>query len=316
MPKISLSLISLILFHLVLFPQIISAQSVERKIPLVIDSDTANEVDDLYALVRAILEPSFDLRGITSAQWHTSPLATDSTVRESQNMNEDIVRLMNRKDIPLPLGANLPIESSTKPAISPASTFIVEQAKKQSPDNPLRLVILGSCTNVASAILQDPSIIPNIEVHYLGIWHDAATNHYNKKEFNSGNDTLAVEILFNTPDLDLTIMSATASQDLVFDKKTVDAHLKGRSAIGDYLVNRWENFDRFWTDKDPEKEKWIMWDVAIVESLINPDWSSKSEFLTPPENTPRLVKVHTKLDAKVMEIDFWKSLDAFSEKDK
>lgn len=316
MHKISLSLIILILFYLVLFPQIISAQSVERKIPIVIDSDTANEVDDLYALVRAILEPSFDLRGITSAQWHTSPLATDSTVRESQNINEEIVRLMNRKDIPLPLGANLPIESSTKPAISPASTFIVEQAKKQSPDNPLRLVILGSCTNVASAILQDPSIIPTIEVHYLGIWHDSATNQYNKKEFNSGNDSLAVEILFNTPDLDLTIMSATASQDLVFEKKTVDAHLKGRSAIGDYLVNRWENFDRFWTDKDPEKEKWIMWDVAIVESLINPDWSSKSEFLTPPENTPRLVKVHTKLDAKVMEIDFWKSLDAFSENDR
>jgi len=303
--------ISLIILSILLLPLFLSSKPEETRIPIIIDADTANEVDDLYALARAILEPSFDLRGITSAQWHTSPIATDSSVRESQKLNEDIVRLMNRKDIPLPLGANLPIESATKPAISPASTFIVEQAKKQSPDNPLRLVILGSCTNVASAILQDPSIIPNIQVHYLGIWHDTTTNHYNKKEFNSGNDTLAVEVLFNTPNLDLTIMSATASQYLVFEKKTVDEHLKGTSALGDYLVKRWETFDRFWTEKDSAKEKWIMWDVAIIESIINPDRSTKSEFLAPPENTQRLVKVHTKLDAKKMEADFWESLDKY-----
>ena len=36
----------------------------------------------------------------------------------------------------------------------------------------LNLVILGSCTNVASAILQEPRIIPKIKVYYLGIWHD------------------------------------------------------------------------------------------------------------------------------------------------
>ncbi|SFB45911.1 nucleoside hydrolase [Algoriphagus aquimarinus] len=308
MHRITLSLISI--FLLTFF---ISCKPEETRIPIIIDADTANEVDDLYALVRAILEPSFDLRGITSAQWHTSPIASDSTVRESQVLNEDIIRLMNRQDIPLPLGANMPIESGSKPAISPASNFIIEQAKQQSPDNPLRLVILGSCTNVASAILQDPTIIPNIQVHYLGIWHDAATNHYNKKEFNSGNDTLAVEVLFNTPDLDLIIMSATASQALVFEKKTVDAHLKGKSELGDYLVARWDSFDRFWTEEDKEKKRWIMWDVAIIESLINPAWSSKSEFLTPPENTPRLVQVHTKLDAKAMEVDFWKSLDMYSQ---
>ena len=313
MHKITLSLISLLLFQFLLSTQFLLAQSTEEKIPIIVDADTANEVDDLYALVRAILEPSFDLRGITSAQWHTSPIASDSTVRESQELNEDIIRLMNRQDIALPLGANMPIESASKPTISPASNFIIEQAKLQSPDNPLRLVILGSCTNVASAILQDPTIIPNIQVHYLGIWHDAATNHYNKKEFNSGNDTLAVEVLFNTRELDLIIMSATASQDLVFEKKTVDTHLKGKSEIGDYLVDRWDSFDRFWTEVNQEKKKWIMWDVAIIESLINPEWSSKSEFLTPPENTQRLVEVHTKLDAKAMEVDFWSSLDKYSE---
>ena len=49
------------------------AQQNYDKIPLIIDADTANEVDDLFALVRAVGEPKFDLLGITSAQFHTSP---------------------------------------------------------------------------------------------------------------------------------------------------------------------------------------------------------------------------------------------------
>jgi inosine-uridine nucleoside N-ribohydrolase len=224
-----------LLISIFLISPVLQAQTTNKKLPIIIDADTANEVDDLYALVRAILEPSLDLRGITSAQFHISSRASDSTVRESQTLNEDIVRLMGREDIPLPLGANMPIASPTQPSISPASNFIIAQAKKQSPEDPLHVVILGSCTNLASAILQDPSIIPAIKVHYLGIWHSPTTNQYNKKEFNSGNDTLAVNLLFNTPNLDLTIMSATASQALVFDREVVDSHLKGKSEIGDYL---------------------------------------------------------------------------------
>ena len=57
-------------------------------------------------------------------------------------------------------------------------------------------------------------------------------NTFDKKEFNSGNDTLAVNILLDTPNLDLTIMSATTSQHLVFEKEIVDQHLKGKSELG------------------------------------------------------------------------------------
>ena len=40
------------------------SQNQENKIPIIIDADTANEIDDLFALLRAIGEPKFDLRGI------------------------------------------------------------------------------------------------------------------------------------------------------------------------------------------------------------------------------------------------------------
>ncbi|WP_186826865.1 nucleoside hydrolase [Seonamhaeicola algicola] len=283
----------------------VSLTQAQTKIPLIIDADTANEVDDLFALVRAINAPEFNLLGITSAQFHTSPLATDSTVVESQRINEKIIELLKVKNIALPLGANKPLADKHKPMPSPASAFIIKKAHQATINNKLHVVILGSCTNVASAILTDPSIISKIKVHYLGFWHNPKTNSYNKKEFNSGNDVIAVNVLLNTPKLDLSVMTATTSQHLVFTKKTVDSKLKGKGGIANYLVNRWETYKRWWTKKDPKQKKWIMWDVAIIEALAHPEFTKSNTFLTPAENTQRHISIYTHIDTKKMEADFW-----------
>ncbi|MBU2905575.1 nucleoside hydrolase [Arenibacter algicola] len=294
---------------LFLFTQIsVKAQVNDGRLPLIIDTDTANEVDDLYAIVRAIAEPKFNILGITSAQFHTSPLATDSSVYESQRINERILKLMGQNAIPLPLGSNVPINNSTEPASSPASNFIVDMAHKLPAGQKLNVVVLGSCTNVASAILEDPSIIPQLKVHYLGFWHNVETNTYNKKEFNTGNDPKAVEILLNTEGLDLTVMTATTSQHLVFSKAEVDGNLKNRGGVSDYLINRWETYERWWTKEDPEKRSWIMWDVAIIEALARPELSKTETFLTPTENTQRLINIHTEIEVENMKTDFWQSL--------
>ena len=286
----------------------VEAQVNDGRLPIIIDADTANEVDDLYAIVRAIVEPKFNILGLTSAQFHTSPLATDSSVYESQRINESILKLMGQKAIPLPLGSNVPLKNSAEPASSPASHFIVEMARKMPADQKLNVVVLGPCTNIASAILEDPSIIPKLKVHYLGFWHNVETNMYDKKEFNSGNDPKAVEILLNTEGLDFTIMTATTSQHLVFTKAEVDANLKNRGGVYDYLINRWETYERWWTKDDPEKKSWIMWDVAIIEALAHPELSKTETFLTPPENTQRLINIHTEIDVENMKTDFWQSL--------
>ncbi|WP_273275028.1 nucleoside hydrolase [Maribacter polysiphoniae] len=285
------------------------AQVKELRLPIIIDADTANEVDDLYAIVRAVAEPKFNILGITSAQFNTSPLATDSTVYESQRINERILRLMDQETIPLPLGSNVPLKHRTEPARSPASDFIVAMAHGMPPGQKLNVVVLGSCTNVASAILQDPSIIKKLKVHYVGFWHHVETNTYDKKEFNTGNDPIAVEILLNTQSLDLTIMTATTSQHLVFTKAEVDANLKNKGGIHDYLINRWETYERWWTKEDPEKKSWIMWDVAIIEALARPELSKTDTFSTPKENTQRFINIHTDINVEFMKMDFWQSLE-------
>ncbi len=299
-------------FILVLILSLLAIQNPEiapkNHNPLIIDADTANEVDDLFALARVLKDPSVNLIGITSAQFHTSPLASDSSVLESHILNERLAALTDREDVPVKMGSNFPMENKENPQRSEASDFIIQKAKELAKGEKLDLVILGSCTNVASAILQAPEIIPMIRVHYLGFWHDPETNFYNKKEFNSGNDPLAVDVLLDMEGLDLTIMTATTSQNLVFKKDKMLDELAGKSELGDFLSDRWLNFERWWTKEDPKKEFWIMWDVAIIEALILPELSEVEYFQTPPENTSRKIKIHAWIDSEAMEKDFWQIL--------
>ncbi len=285
------------------------AMAQEKPIHLIIDADTANEVDDLFAIVRAIDEPAFNLLGITSAQFHKSPQATKNTVAESQAINEQIIKEMHRPEIKLPLGSNIPLQSLRTPSPSEASKFIIEKAHEMKKGEKLDLVILGSCTNVASAVLEDPSIISKIRINYLGFWHALETNTYNKKEFNSGNDPLAVDVLLNTLNLEFNVMTATTSQHLVFKKTTVDKELKGKGGIKDILVKRWKTYNRWWTKKDPEKTAWIMWDVAIIEALAHPEYAKKTLLQTPKENTKRTIGVYTHININAMEAAFWKHLN-------
>ncbi len=296
-----------------LFPResFFQLEQTRQPIRVIIDADTANEVDDLYAIAWALLEPKLDVIGLTSAQWHTNPRTPNDSVGESQRLNEEILALMGKTAIPAPQGSNFPMVSEQRAQPSEAANFIIEQALATPEGEKLAIVILGPCTNIASAILIEPKIIPKLSVNYLGFWYNVETNTWNKREFNTNNDPNAVNALINTPNLDFRVMTATTSQHLVFEKPVMDKLLKGRGGIGDYLIDRWESYDRFWQATDKEKTKWVMWDVAILEALAYPELIEEKEVMTPHDNLARPIKVYTKIDVPAMKANFENALDTF-----
>ena len=147
-------------------------QKKKERLYIIIDSDTANEIDDLFAIIRAIGEPSLELIGITSAQFHTSPYATENTALESLKIGRDLIDLISKYDSPIIVGSPYPLENDNSPQISEASRFIINQAKILPEGKKLHLIILGSCTNVASALLEAPEIRRKVVVSYVGFWHD------------------------------------------------------------------------------------------------------------------------------------------------
>src|SRR5665647_1064204 len=89
------------------------SSAIAQKQKVWIDSDTGNEMDDLYAIVRLVKAPSIDVIGLSSAHFNNPDLlvfekwnAYDSkglnTVAETQRLNEQILKALGRLDIAHP----------------------------------------------------------------------------------------------------------------------------------------------------------------------------------------------------------------------
>lgn len=266
---------------------------------MVIDADTANEIDDLYAIVRALREPSFDVAALSSAQWHTR-LSPANSVEHSQRINDDLLRLLGRQDLPAPIGAEMIMGQpwgGDEPRDTPAARMMIREAQSASSEK-LTIVSIGAVTNVASALKLQPGIVPKVRCYCMAAQYDSSTGVWNKDEFNVRNDLNAFNYLLDLDGLELHIMPANVCRKLVFDQvETLDG-LKGKGGAWDYLAARW-------LSHSPQAAKWIMWDLALIEALARPELAKEALFKTPPENRRRDVWVYTDVDGEAMKHDWW-----------
>lgn len=271
-------------------------------ITVVIDADTANEIDDLYAIVRALLEPRFRVVGLSSAQWNHR-LSPPDTVLRSQAINQDLVRLLNRRDVPLPLGAEMIMGKpwgGREPSDSVAAQFIIRAARAMPRGEKLRVLSLGATTNLASAIALAPDIVPKLACYILAGRFYADRGVWDKDEFNVRNDLNAANFLFNAEGLELHVMPVNILNDFRFEQKATVAGLISKGEVWDYLANRWLSFA-------PSFGQWVMWDLALVEALARPELATESEVTTPPENAQRKVFAYTRVDVSGMQADWWET---------
>lgn len=280
---------------------------------VIVDADTANEIDDLYAIVRALVAPEFRVEGVTSAHF-TRSTQPNETVRRSQEINEQILDAMGlRGSIPHPIGADRSMADPSSPVDSPAARLIIEKAHAGGPDDKLVVFALGACTNLASALLLDPSI--ESKVVFAFIDGDYKDQRWGPGIFNWRNDIHAVKAIFESRVEYLHMPAPSVSVQMELSKKAVDEHLRGRGGVWDLLVDRWETFPR-----TAKREKKTMWDVALIEAVLRPELATAVVVGAPiihdakrveqfPDN-PRRVKVFEAIDADGMQGDFWKAIDA------
>jgi inosine-uridine nucleoside N-ribohydrolase len=278
-----------------------------------LDADTGNEMDDLYAIAHLVKSTRINMIGISSAhfnnadlnvfeKWNAYDAATLKPVEESQRLNEEILGAMDRMDIPHPLGADRQIGRTwgqQDPRDSPAAQAIIAEARAMKGSEKLDIVTLGAMTNIATALILAPDIKSKIRLYSLGSWYDPDTKAWNKSEFNIRCDLNAFDYLLNLEGLDFTIMTTTTSFALKFDQEETYAALDESVRIEKILANRWRI-------QNPLDKTRVMWDLALVEAYLHPEWSKIAEVQTPPENLQRLVKVYIAIDAEKMKKEFWR----------
>ena len=271
------------------------------EINVIIDSDSGNEIDDLYAITLALIDPNITVLGLSSAHWYNHPDAGDSSVYISQEINEYLLKLHDTLAIPHPRGANGPAGywGDTKPVRSPAAEFILEKVEQLEFGKKLNIVTLGAVTNLATAIQMDTTIIPKIRWYGMALKYNDREQVWDKNEFNARNDLDGMDYLLNREGLETHIMTATTSRSYTFEKTETFDLLSFRNPKYSFLVDKWK--ERF-----PDHNTWIMWDVAMIHAIMNPDLVTEKEIWTPPENRRRRIFVYTWIDEVKMKREFRK----------
>jgi len=266
-------------------------ESGTSKLLVYIDTDMANEVDDPYAVYRALVAPEFEVVGLSSVGWN-GPRGFPANTRESQTLIEDVLGLMDLADrIPHPIGALNPMPAADSPVDSPAARDIIARAKAAPAGRKLQVFVLGAYTNVASALLIAPEIKDKIAVHVMGF--NLEDGQLKPTEFNTQGDPLAAAHLLKCG-VELNVMPNTTTGPFLWAKADVDAHFKGRGGVPDYLVQRWESHA-------PNDKQRVLWDIAVFEAILRPELATRSEIVQDGNR----IGVWTKIDIERMRADYW-----------
>jgi inosine-uridine nucleoside N-ribohydrolase len=267
-----------------------------------LDADTANEIDDLYAITRAFAAPGWQFVALSSAQWKQSPLAEGNTLEASQLLNEALLELLGRGDLPHPRGSLVPVYwwGRDRIAYSGAAYHLMLEARQTPAGQKLNVVALGALTNVASALMMDPSIASRLRLFWLGA--EVTDGVWNKNEFNCLNDIHALNEVLNAAGLELNVMPANVARALTFDYASTAARLRGKGRLGDFLLARWDRHG-------PGAATWTMWDLAAVQWMLEPEQVRSAVLPAPPENNRRQVRVALSIDADAMRASFWRAFE-------
>ncbi len=248
----------------------------EGKVRMVLDTDTYNEIDDQFAVVYALLsKEKFDVEAIYAAPFFNS--RSEGPADGMEKSYEEILRLLDRLEVePEGLvykGSREYLSDLANPPESPAAIDLVERAKTASPEHPLYVVAVGAITNVASAILMDPSIIENIVVVWLG---GNAIHWPNTREFNFSQDLIASRLIFDcgVPFVQLPCVPVVTHFATTIPE--METYLKGRGAIGDYLLEIFKDYH-----KDHFAWSKVLWDMTAVAWLVNAEWTPSNLIHSP-----------------------------------
>ncbi|WP_147915604.1 nucleoside hydrolase [Ruania zhangjianzhongii] len=212
------------------------AQDLRRRV--IVNTDAKNEADDQFAIVHALLSPTLDIRGLVAAHFgrHRSAHSMADS-RTEIDLLLDLLQLEH--EVPVADGAEHQLPDERTPVDSQGARLIISEAHEDG-EGPLYLAFLGPLTDMASALLLDPSIAEReLVLIWIGGHHyyDPTAPIEPKVEFNLGNDIAAANVVMASS---LTVWQVPSSTYRLVGVgyAELDARVAPHGRIGRYLVDQ------------------------------------------------------------------------------
>ena len=297
-----------------------------KKIRVIFDTDTNNELDDQHALAYLLFNQStFKIEGIT-----INTTSSGGNIDKQYEEAKRVLQLCDADTFAVLKGADrafqeiLPSIDSSNYEAKEAVDLIIKKAHQPAADK-LVVLAVGKLSNVALAVAKDPTIVDLIRLVWLG------SNYPEPGEHNQNNDTIAMNYLLNSA-IDFEMVTVrygklSGTDAVQITKEEVNKvmpglgpHIKtpvtGRHGgefycFGDYSINLFEHIDYH---GDPPAR--ALFDMAAVAIVKNPDWAQEYEHPAPlftngawverPDN-PHKIKVWENFKKKEIIQDFLNS---------
>ncbi len=228
----------------------------ESRIPILIDTDANNELDDQHAMAYACFNRDvFDIVGVTV---NNTPRG-DGIVGQYAEA-ERVLKLCNCIDeIPLKSGVEGNLTDVLSDLDNPmhdghaAVDFIVEQARNRQTEK-LVVIAIGKLTNVALALAKDPTIVDCTRLVWLG------SNYPYSGEYNLWSDPDSVNSVIDSGvEFEIVVVrykETTGATAVAIDGREITTQMQGQGprvppvegrhsgqfeTFGDYSISLFEN---------------------------------------------------------------------------
>jgi len=238
---------------------------------LILDTDTDNEVDDQFAIAYAMLADGINLLALAAAPYVNDKAATPAEGAEKSYHEmvkvRDMVDPEGKMNIPCYHGSGAYMEDMDRPVVSEAAENIVRIVKET--DGIVYVAVIGCFTNVASALVMDPSIKDKMVVLMIGA---NAFDYENGdcNEYNLAQDRIAARVILECG-VPVIVLPAMGGTERLYTTNTeLNFYLKDQAGeIGNYLCELFarEEGDLFKPDGSCNCKSRIIWDVGAISIL-------------------------------------------------
>jgi inosine-uridine nucleoside N-ribohydrolase len=268
------------------------------RVRLVIDTDTANEIDDQFALAWALLSPELlQVEAVYATPFsfahrrhllpHAPPDAPpfNDPARGMQRSFDEIVRVFDLLDLPSAgrvfRGSAGYLPAAGVPCRSEAADHLIALARSMPASEPLYVLALGCVTNIASALLLAPDIAERIVVVWTSGYPSSAP-HVNDS-FNLEQDLPASQLLLDSGVPHVYLPGYHVGAQLRLSLAEMERYVRGQGAIGDALHELFTD-NPLWTILGAARagpHSWVIWDLVCVAWLLTPHWVPSELVRTP-----------------------------------
>jgi len=283
--------------------------SPERRARVIVDTDAKNECDDQFAIVHALLTPSFEIPSVIAAHFGTR--RGDQSMRESRVEIDHLIDLMGLTGtIHVDDGGTSAMTDRATPVTSVGAETIVREAMLDDP-RPLHVAFYGPLTDMAAALLLEPRIAErNVRV----VWIGGGPYPDGGSEFNLGNDVIAADMVFASG-LEVWQLPRPVYELMPVGYAELEEKVGGCGRLGRYLVDQVVEFNTEHVDEPMEYRP--LGDSPAVGVIMYPDCGPWTMRPAPAINDDmsyshsgdrRPIRVYDGVDARFIHEDFFAKL--------